>query len=302
MSTDFKPSHSRAASGPPSSRTRSIKFADPFVTDPRAPSMGNRAITTRPVPPSSIVRRSNTVCATRPPRPAGGGAINVEERPLLGRVAPGAQFEMVTPPRSPRDIGPSKGSRLPLRTRSANPSGDIKHRPAISRGSHYDNSTTGARAPGPAPTTLSQNARPSVISVLGWAESQASFAALNRSTGLFRKRTAERGALPSVWTSAPSRKPSMHRQNTLPAAPSEPMAEVAPRRAGSDPEVKPGPPSYPRLTVGEQNVLVRKLRVLLKCIGNDNRALDDWDKSVISQDVAAGGSCKSLLLRTSGSH
>lgn len=82
----------------------------------------------------------------------------------------------------------------------------------------------------------------------------------------------------------------MHRQNTLPAAPSEPMAEVAPRRAGSDPEVKPGPPSYPRLTVGEQNVLVRKLRVLLKCIGNDNRALDDWDKSVISQDVAAGGS------------
>jgi hypothetical protein len=157
-------------------RRRSIKFADQLPIDPRAPSMLNRSLTTRPVPPSTV-RRSSTIHYTRP-HSIGGGTVNIEPRPLLGR-APSAQFDIITPPHSPTNTsGPS-------RPKLANSSSDFKHFPTVNRGVPQEHpSVRGVCGPSGSHNIgskhCSYNVRSSLIPtrknipVLGWAESQAS--------------------------------------------------------------------------------------------------------------------------------
>ncbi|KAF8603325.1 Rho GTPase activation protein [Ceratobasidium sp. AG-I] len=96
----------RPISFPPTSKSRSIRFSSTPTTN-RPQPMSTRSITTHPISSAPIiVRRNTTAC------PAQLDTIDVKPRRLVGRAPPPAQFEIVTPPRSP--------SRLPQRTKSTN--------------------------------------------------------------------------------------------------------------------------------------------------------------------------------------
>ncbi|KAG8756960.1 hypothetical protein FRC11_004904 [Ceratobasidium sp. 423] len=266
----------------PTAKHRPIGFTDPFASKPRAPSMANRSITTRPVPPSNGVHRSNTVAvgSTRFSRPAHGSNVYFEERPIVGKVLAGAQFEMVSPPRSPKDTSPSKRSQLPLHARPTEPPNRMTRTTTVTRGLRRGQPYMGARGPGGTAVPITPESRSSMIpvrrdvGVLGWAESQATFRALTNSQ---TRRNASRRTLPSDWTSGtPARNPSLHLQPTTLV---DSMAEAEHRRANSEPRVNTGSSSYPRLTSEERTILVKKLRVLLRYASIDDRALDVWEKS-----------------------
>ncbi|CAE6472503.1 unnamed protein product [Rhizoctonia solani] len=237
-------------------KPRSIKFSDPFATKSCSPSMANRSITTQPVAPSRGVRRSNTVGvgSSRFPRPARGSTIDVQGRPVVGKAAPSAQFEMVSPPRSPKDTNPRKGSQLPLRAKSAEPSDGMRRTVTVTRGlrrnAHEPNTTAISLASGSRSSMLSVRRDPLVM---GWAESQANFKAL---TG-----------------TAASQNSDLHWQSTTSTVPPDPTTEAERRRADSEPEVQSGLSSYPHLTPEEGIILVRKLRALLKYVGIEDQAL-----------------------------
>ncbi|CAE6470056.1 unnamed protein product [Rhizoctonia solani] len=263
----------------------SIKFTDPFAAQTRTQSIANKSVPTRPVSLSNRIHRRNTVAAG-PARPARGSTLKVDERPTMGKAPPGAQFEMVTPPRSPKDVSPQE-ARFPIRARSADPSNGMRRTSTVTRGlrprqpcitSHVLNAATVPTDSQPRSSMIPVRKD---ITVLDWAESQATYRAL---TGSQSRHNAGRGVLPSEWTlGVPSRKPTLNWRSTDPAVPPDPMAEAEHRRASSEPDVKPGPNTYPRLTTGEQAILVRKLRVLLKCVGVDDQALDAWEKSSIKE-------------------
>ncbi|EUC56832.1 FAM13A protein [Rhizoctonia solani AG-3 Rhs1AP] len=285
----LKTGHSSMASEP-TVKSRSIKFSDPFAAKPRAPFVANRLATTRSIPPLKSVRRSNTVAVgpARFPRPARGSTVKIEEHAIVGKATPGAQFEMVSPPRSPTNTSPSKGSRLPLRAKSAEPSNRMDRTATLTRGLRRRQHCVGVHRPDAA---VASESRSSMIptrretAVMGWAESQATFKALTSSRP---QRNSGRGRLPSAWTSGvASQRPSLDWRSSSPAVPPDSVAEAERRRTNSEPEVKFESPSYPQLTPEERIVLVRKLRALLKCAGIDDQALDTWEKSPV-QEAPAG--------------
>ncbi|CCO30256.1 Protein FAM13A [Rhizoctonia solani AG-1 IB] len=265
-------------------KPRSIAFTDPFAAETRVQPMGNKPISTRPVSLSNGVRRRNTVAVgpTQPPRPARGSTLRVDGRLIMGKASPGAQFKMVTPPRSPKDMSPRE-PRFPLRARSAEPSNKMKRTSTVTRGLRPKQPSVHTHISNGVDISADSQPRSSMIpvrkdiSVLGWAESQITFRAL---AGSQSRHNVSRGALPSEWTSgAEIRKPGLKWRPTDPSAPPDPMAEIEHRRANSEPEVKPGLNAYPQLRSGEYVVLVKKLRVLLGCVGIDDRGLDVWEKS-----------------------
>ncbi|KAF8752915.1 GTPase activator [Rhizoctonia solani] len=207
---------------------------------------------------------------------------------MIGKTIHGAQFEMVTPPRSPKDVSP-QDVRLPLRARSAEPSNGMRRTSTVTRGLRPRQQNIAAHGLKPATISTALKSRSSMIpirkdvSVLGWAESQATFRAL---TGSQSRRDTSRIVLPDEWTlGTASQRPNLNWRSTGLSIPPEPIVEAEHRRVNSEPEVKPNPDAYPHLTSGEQVILVRKLRVLLKCAGINDRALDAWEESSIKEST-----------------
>ncbi|KAL5638906.1 hypothetical protein ACGC1H_003313 [Rhizoctonia solani] len=193
---------------------------------------------------------------------------------------------MVSPPRSPTNTSPSKGSRLPLRAKSAEPSNQMNRNLTLTRGLRRRQPYVSVYRPDAA---VASESRSSMIptrretAVMDWAESQATFKALTSSRP---QRNSGRGRLPSAWTSGgASQKPDLDRRFTSPTIPHS-GAETERRRANSEPEVKLEPPTYPQLTSEERIVLVRKLRALLKCAGIDDQALETWENSPVQESPA----------------
>ncbi|KAF8734426.1 GTPase activator, partial [Rhizoctonia solani] len=287
--TMLKAGHSRTPSKS-TVKSPAIKFTDPFSTQIHIHSMDNKSVTTRPASLSNGIHRRNTVAVdpSRPPRPIRGSILKVNERPMIGKTTHGAQFEMVTPPRSPKDVSP-QDVRLPLRARSAEPSNGMRRTSTVTRGLRPRQQNVAAHRLKTATVSTALKSRSSLIpirkdmSVLGWAESQATFRAL---TGNQSRRDTSRVVLPDEWTlgTAPQR-PNLNWRSTGLSIPPEPMVEAEHRRVNSEPEVKPNPDAYPQLTSGEQVILVRKLRVLLKCAGINDRALDAWEESSIKEST-----------------
>ncbi|CAE7114335.1 unnamed protein product [Rhizoctonia solani] len=274
----------------PTVKPCSIKFSDPFAQS-RAPSLASKSITTRPTPTHGV-RRRNTVAvgSARFPRSTRGSTANFEKRPAVVKPLPGAQFAVGSPSRSPTDTSPPKRSRLALRAKSVESSKEMNRTLTVTRGIRRRQPGIGEHRPDATTASKSSSSMipvPRETVVMDWAESQATFKAL---IGSQPRRNSRRGALPSAWTpGVASQRPDLRWRSTTPTVPSEPMAEVEHRRANSESEVKPGPPSYPQLTYEERTILVRKLRVLLKCANIDDRALDTWEKSPEQENSRCAG-------------
>ncbi|QRW22748.1 hypothetical protein RhiXN_07784 [Rhizoctonia solani] len=277
--TMLKAGHSKT---PSKSTVKSplIKFTDPFSTEIHTHSMANKSATTRPASLSNGIHRRNTVAVdpSRPPRPIRGSILKVNERPMIGKTIHGAQFEMVTPPRSPKDVSP-QDVRLPLRARSAEPSNGMRRTSTVTRGLRPRQQNIAAHGLKPATISTALKSRSSMIPI----RKDATFRAL---TGSQSRRDTSRIVLPDEWTlGTASQRPNLNWRSTGLSIPPEPIVEAEHRRVNSEPEVKPNPDAYPHLTSGEQVILVRKLRVLLKCAGINDRALDAWEESSIKEST-----------------
>lgn len=221
MSAQARPIFSQPA---PTTKPRSIRFSNTDPTNPRPQSMITRSITTRPMSSvPSIIRRSTTICPT----------IDVKQRRIVGRAPPVAQFDIITPPKSP--------TRLPQRTKSMNTN-------AASR-----NGLAGA-VPRRIPSVSVTEARDFAVASMN--------SAVRRTQRTSQKPERE-----------PQRRPPL--QIVVSPGLERPMkGKVHP--VGND----PGLPKYPLLTPGERDVLMHKLRVLLKCIDVDSAALGGWEESI----------------------
>ncbi|KAG8746454.1 hypothetical protein FRC10_004893 [Ceratobasidium sp. 414] len=249
---------------------RAIKFANPSNPGPRIPA--------------PILVRHNTKGSPNPdPRPL----VDVRDHQLVGRAPPAAQFKLVTPPRSPitrtNTVIQRKGSRVPLRSRSTT----VVHAPP--------------RAPVLATTVsagrISQRAT-TVIPVRKGVPGQRSSNAA--------PVTPRRGALPQTWLSTPpGAGPAFDRRNTMPSPFLKRVVDMEHRRTTNDPALTPklGVTEYPQLSVGKRNVLVSKLRMLLKCSDVDDQVLDHWEMAPFAEEIKAksSGITTPALFRTAPS-
>ncbi|KAG9097718.1 hypothetical protein FRC07_010742, partial [Ceratobasidium sp. 392] len=232
-------------------RQRAIKFAD--QSNP-----GSR------VPAPILVRRGNTEGLTDAnPLSPGRPTVDVQDHQIVGRAPPVAQFKMVTPPRSPiTSMIQRKGSRVPLRSRSTtlvytHPKAPVlAATPSFGQVSQRGTSTIPVRKNMPVQphrAHLSSNGAPV---------------------------THKRGALPQAWFSGlDNPDPAFDRRDTMPSRSLKQVVGMEHRRTASDPVVmtRSGFTEYPQLSVGKRNVLVSKLRMLLKSNNADEQALDEWE-------------------------
>ncbi|KAG8687107.1 hypothetical protein FRC08_012152, partial [Ceratobasidium sp. 394] len=216
---------------------RAIKFAGP--SNP-----------SRRVPAPILIRRNTEGSPNPDPRPV----VDVQDRQLVGRAPPITQFKLVTPPRSPIAYTiQRRGTRVPLRSCS----------------------TTVVHAPPPRAPILATTASASRVSqrATGLVPVRKSMPG-QRSSGA-APITPKRDALPREWLSSPhDAGPASGRRSSMPSRFLKRVVDMEHRRTTSDPALrsKSGIPEYPRLSAGKRNVLVSKLKMLLKCSDVDDRA------------------------------
>ncbi|KAG9080305.1 hypothetical protein FRC06_006806 [Ceratobasidium sp. 370] len=226
---------------------RGFKFTDPSSPSPRVLA--------------PILIRRNTEDSPNP----GVRTVDVQDRQLVGRAPPVAQFKLVTPPRSPIVPIQRKGSRVPLRSRSTT----VVHAPP--------------RAPVLATTASAGRISQRATTMIPVRKSMPG----QRSSSV-APITPKRDALPRTWLSTPhDAGPAFDRRTTTPSRFLKRVVDVEHRRTASDPAPmsKSGIAEYPQLSVGKRTVLVSKLRMLLKCSYVDDQALDEWEMVPFAEEI-----------------
>ncbi|KAG8725338.1 hypothetical protein FRC09_001688 [Ceratobasidium sp. 395] len=251
-------------------RQRTIKLADSSKPAPRVPA---------PI----LVRRGNTNGSTNvdlrsPARPT----VDVQDHQIVGRAPPVAQFKMVTPPRSPiTSMTQRKGSRVPLRSRSTTLLYNRPRAPALTTTSSFGQ----VSQPG---TSMTPTRKGMPV--------QPHQAHLSHGTPITHKR----GTLPQAWLpTSDNTNSTIGGREMIPLCFSKRSFDVEHRRTASDPIAIPLPRSgfseYPQLSIGKRDVLVSKLKMLLKCSDVDGQTLDEWELVSPVEEIKAKGSIRRVF-------
>ncbi|KAG8763540.1 hypothetical protein FRC12_008517, partial [Ceratobasidium sp. 428] len=249
-------------------RQRTIKLADSSKPAPRVPA---------PI----LVRHGNTDgLANADPRSPARPTVDVRDHQIVGRAPPVAQFKMVTPPRSPiTSMTQRKGSRVPLRSRSTTLLYNHPRAPALTTTPSFGQ----VSQPGTSMTPVRKG-----------MPVQPHQAHLSHDTLITHKR----GALPQAWLpTSDNTNSTLEGREMILSCSSKRDFDVEHRRTASNPIVMPrsGFSEYPQLSIGKRDVLLSKLRMLLKCSDVDGQALDEWELVSPVEEIKAKGSTRRVF-------